>query len=177
MPFEQMNQILPHLYLGNMFAAKNAALLEQNKISHVLVVGVELRKHFPEKFEYYHVSVDDEETEDLLSHFPQCFEFIKAGLDKGGVLVHCAAGVSRSSTVTIGFLMHQHKWTYQYAMKHVQTERPCIWPNTGFVKQLELLEKMGHVVNTESEDYVAYVEDIKKRKAATKPRPAFTSLF
>jgi protein-tyrosine phosphatase len=147
-----------------MFASKNLQLLEGHKITHILVVGNDLQRHYPEQFAYHLISIDDDETEDVLSHFIECFEFINQGLDKGGVLIHCAAGVSRSSTMTIAYLMHKHHWTLQYATNHVRLSRPCIFPNSGFVKQLELFEKMGLTVDLEHPDWIVLVAEMKKLK-------------
>jgi Dual specificity phosphatase, catalytic domain len=46
------------------------------------------------------IPVDDDESADLLQHFPTAAAFISNALTEGGrVLVHCAAGISRSATV------------------------------------------------------------------------------
>lgn len=46
------------------------------------------------------IPVYDTEDADLLQHFPRAIAFIQGALTSGGkVLVHCAAGVSRSATV------------------------------------------------------------------------------
>ncbi len=48
----------------------------------------------------HHVDLSDEPTSNLLQHLPVCVDFIGKNLDDGRkVLVHCAAGVSRSTTV------------------------------------------------------------------------------
>ncbi|KTG38377.1 hypothetical protein cypCar_00018056 [Cyprinus carpio] len=57
---------------------------------------------------------------------------------KGGVvLVHCNAGVSRSASVVIGFLMSQEKMSFDEAFSAVKTARPYIQPNPGFMSQLK----------------------------------------
>jgi len=76
-------------------------------------------------------------NEDLLGHFEQCFNFIEQATSNGGkVLVHCEWGVSRSATVMIAFLMKKLHINYSEARKLLQSKRPEIYPNEGFVEQL-----------------------------------------
>ena len=60
-------------------------------------------------------------------------------------LVNCSAGVSRSASVCIAFLMAEHQMSFQEAFETVAKARPEICPNTGFRDQLleyeELLKK------------------------------------
>ncbi len=42
-----MDEILPNLFLGNYQSARNLDFLVQKKITHILVVGNELDKHYP----------------------------------------------------------------------------------------------------------------------------------
>ena len=61
---------------------------------------------------------------------------------KGGrVFVHCHAGISRSATVCIAYLMQQQKLTVDEAYKFVQSKRPIISPNLGFMGQLMAFQK------------------------------------
>ncbi|VVD04335.1 dual specificity protein phosphatase 14 [Leptidea sinapis] len=52
------------------------------------------------------------------------------------VLVHCVAGVSRSVTLCLAYLIKWQKMTLQDAYHHLKQRRPQIRPNTGFFKQL-----------------------------------------
>jgi dual specificity phosphatase 12 len=54
-------------------------------------------------------------------------------MNKGGkVLVHCFAGVSRSATIIIAYMMQEHGMNYHSAFKFVKSKRPFINPNEGF---------------------------------------------
>lgn len=53
-----------------------------------------------------------------------------------GVLVHCLAGVSRSVTVTVAYLMHALQLTLNDAFDHVRHCKPDISPNFSFMGQL-----------------------------------------
>jgi protein-tyrosine phosphatase len=57
-----------------------------------------------------------------------------------GVLVHCAFGVSRSSTLVIAFLMRKLKIGYLEAFSYVRRKRPVVRPNPGFQEQLKAWE-------------------------------------
>jgi hypothetical protein len=49
----------------------------------------------------------------------------------GRVLVHCAAGVSRSATVVLGYLMSRHEMNLSAAVDHLKAIRPWVCPNAG----------------------------------------------
>ena len=54
----------------------------------------------------------------------------------GVVLVHCAAGCSRSVTVCCAYLMHRHGLNAQRALDLVRKQRPVARPNSAFIEQL-----------------------------------------
>ena len=60
----------------------------------------------PNRFEYINVNVDDDESTDLKRHFRRSNEFVRSAIRKGGrVMIHCRAGVSRSVTLCLAYLM------------------------------------------------------------------------
>ena len=72
-----------------------------------------------------------EAAADIAMHFDACVDFINsARACNGRALVHCRAGVSRSATVVIGYLMTQCKWDLKTALHHVDTKR-FVQPNSG----------------------------------------------
>ncbi|CAM4513577.1 unnamed protein product [Leuciscus chuanchicus] len=107
-------------------------------VTHVLNVSYGVQNVFPDHFTYKTVTMMDIPETDITSNFPECFEFIKeASQQDGVVLVHCNAGVSRSASVVIGFLMSQEKMSFDEAFSAVKTARPSIQPNPGFMNQLK----------------------------------------
>jgi len=71
--------------------------------------------------------------QDISKYFLVAIRFIKEALSNGGkVLVHCYAGVSRSATIVIAYLMQEHNLGYYEAMTFVKRKRPEVFPNAGF---------------------------------------------
>lgn len=62
---------------------------------------------------------------------------------EGVVLVHCNAGVSRSSSIVIGYLMFREGLSFSDAYDQVKLARPSIRPNPGFYQQLERYQPKG----------------------------------
>ena len=61
---------------------------------------------------------------------------------KGGrVFVHCHAGISRSATVCIAYLMQQKQMTLNDAYSFVKSKRPIISPNLHFMGQLMVYQQ------------------------------------
>jgi hypothetical protein len=61
----------------------------------------------------------------------------------GGVLVHCQAGISRSATVVIGYVMWKDRMGADAATARVTAARDVVWPNPGFKCQLREFEALG----------------------------------
>ena len=129
------------LFLGSVAAAYNLSLLKQLGITHILTVCDCLPPKFPGEFQYKLVNVLDAPTANIRQHFKETHEFIATALQRGGtVLVHCFAGVSRSATVVLAYLMKQASLSLQEAIYRVRSKRPFINPNAGFMNQLRKYE-------------------------------------
>ena len=138
--FNDMDEIIDNVYLGNLSAAENVTKLKEVGIKKVLSL---LDGFFPKYNESDNIIqkkfiVPDYHQENIIKIFGDCFKFIK-GEEK--VLVHCAAGASRSATVVIAYLMWNKKMPFEEALKYVQEKRFIVWPNPGFKDQLELFDK------------------------------------
>ena len=60
--------------------------------------------------------------------------------NKNRVLIHCQAGISRSSTVTIAYLIKTRNMKYCDAEDYVRSKREMICPNSGFQRILQQFE-------------------------------------
>ncbi|XP_062850456.1 dual specificity protein phosphatase 19b [Trichomycterus rosablanca] len=135
----QVGIITPFLLLSSQDAASDIETLQQFKVTHILNVAYGVENAFPEHFTYKTVPMLDLPETKLTSYFLQCFEFIDQARkqDDGVVLLHCNAGVSRSASVAIAYLMTNLKMSFAEAYNQVKSARPSIQPNPGFLAQLQ----------------------------------------
>ena len=79
------------------------------------------------------IPLDDWEYSPLNEHFDEAIDFI---MSCKRVLIHCGAGVSRSPTIVILYLMRIGRMSLRQAFDFVFSIRPIIQPNEGFMEQL-----------------------------------------
>lgn len=76
----------------------------------------------PEGFTLHRVAIDDTDKTNILAHFEVCNDIIHSVLQKNqGILVHCQAGVSRSTTLCAAFLMHEYGYTTDGMFQNIVT--------------------------------------------------------
>eukprot|EP01067_Filipodium_phascolosomae_P006334 Filipodium_phascolosomae@DN4593_c0_g1_i1.p1 len=88
-------------------------------------------------FRQMHLSVEDDPDQDITSHIKTAHVFLDCAERVGEkVYVHCYAGVSRSATIVLSYMMKKHKSTLQTAFEELACVRTQIYPNDGFIDQL-----------------------------------------
>jgi len=147
-------EILPgKLYLTSIFEAQDQEFLEKHKITAVLTINNEpLKTNLNTMF----LKLPDNCQSRIGDHFEKIVEFIT---ENECVLVHCHAGVSRSATAVIAFLMHYKNWNLDEAEQFVRSKRPIICPNFSFMGQLKRFENELII-----KQKVREIEDLKNLK-------------
>lgn len=151
-----MTEIMPFLFLGNESDAKNCENLEKKGIYYILNVT----KNIPfynltnsknndvngtSNFVHKRIAVNDCENQNLKNHFGEASNFIdQAKLNNQKVLVHCQAGISRSPTIVIAYLMSRYNMNLNDAYDRVKLFRPIIGPNLIFMNQLQDYDSSLH---------------------------------
>nr|XP_020648679.1 dual specificity protein phosphatase 9 [Pogona vitticeps] len=137
-------QILPNLYLGSARDSANLDTLAKLGISYILNVTPNLPNLFEKNgdFHYKQIPISDHWSQNLSQFFPEAIEFIDEALSRNcGILVHCLAGISRSVTVTVAYLMQKLNLSLNDAYDLVKRKKSNISPNFNFMGQLLDFEK------------------------------------
>eukprot|EP01098_Paradermamoeba_levis_P000765 TRINITY_DN10892_c0_g1_i1.p1 TRINITY_DN10892_c0_g1~~TRINITY_DN10892_c0_g1_i1.p1 ORF type:complete len:346 (-),score=86.57 TRINITY_DN10892_c0_g1_i1:118-1092(-) len=153
------HEIIPKLFLSSEKPPSKLEVIKELGITHIVVAGHELTAHFKASISYHVLPISDWPKEDILRHFDKAVSFIHDAIEKqnGTVLVHCAAGVSRSPSVILSYLMKIHKMSLETAFELVKSKRKIISPNRGFRRQLVIYEKFNHEVDMKSAMYFLYI--------------------
>jgi rhodanese-related sulfurtransferase len=136
-------EILPGLFLGNAAHSEDLTKLQKYNIRYILNVST-LPNVFQDtgKVEYLQIPITDHWSQDLSIHFPSAIKFIEEAKAKNvSCLVHCLAGVSRSVTITLAYLMYAKDLGLNEAFTFVRARKPDISPNFHFMEQLYTFER------------------------------------
>ena len=139
--FTQVAKITDYLFLCGAASVTERNIREYG-ITSVINMTLDVKPLTMPNLETYQIRMDDTPNSKLSTYFDKVADRIHAAKNKGGkTLVHCVAGVSRSATMCIAYLMRYHKVSLLHAYTYVKTKRPVIRPNTGFFRQLIDYEK------------------------------------
>jgi len=134
------DQIIPNLYLGGIEAVADSHRVSSQGIKAICCCLREMEypsSEFCKDVEYYRVDVEDMGHEPIELFFPEATEFIHSWISREQpVLVHCRAGVSRSASVVIAYLMTYHSYSLHEAFFVVRSHRSVATPNIGFMEKL-----------------------------------------
>ncbi|KAI9271728.1 protein-tyrosine phosphatase-like protein [Phascolomyces articulosus] len=149
---QHMNEIVPRLFVGNQIAGSIQDLLKEHGITHILALGIFEPIH--DHIIFKNIRIMDVPEENLIQHLDDTFDFIHDAYENGGsILVHCEAGMSRSTAVVAAYLMRTRQLSPQAALDMVKAKRTFAQPNSGFMEQLDLYQLLQYRVDT---SHVAY---------------------
>ena len=126
------------LFVGNMKDAGDVTALQKAGIDHVLNVTTAAPGYQTcASIVYKQLRADDNGHQNLKQYFNEAFEFIDLARRRGGaVLIHCQAGVSRSPTIAVAYLIKNFPMPMVEAYRFVKARRSIISPNLNFMGQL-----------------------------------------
>ena len=119
------------VWIGSIHTAFNKDFLSDNAVTHIMNLS-NSPSSFPDLFCYLTLTLRDKDASNLLCCVPASNIFIESALQglqnvanpRGGVLVHCTGGRSRSAAMIIAYMMSTHGQDYDEAMRFLRTKRP-----------------------------------------------------
>ena len=138
---ENIDKITDKIYLGDIDGAREVNYLKQEKITHIIsLAGKIFSPEYEEGlFKRKIIDIIDFEDENIFQYFKDCIQFIESAKK---IYIHCMAGVSRSATIVIAYIMWKEHKSYYQAFLDVKYKREFIEPNKGFIFQLKYFESM-----------------------------------
>jgi protein-tyrosine phosphatase len=123
------------LYLGNINDANDISFLNLYDIDTIINVACDgnIKKIIRITKTVHNFNIRDDTDENISKHFKKIIRLIDSG---ECVLVNCMAGISRSATIVIAYLMTKQNLTFQEAFNFVKSKRSIINPNESFITQL-----------------------------------------
>uniref|UniRef100_A0A914R9F5 Dual specificity protein phosphatase 14 n=2 Tax=Parascaris TaxID=6254 RepID=A0A914R9F5_PAREQ len=176
--YAQITEIIDGLYICGV-ASLNAKNVEKYNISLIINATTEVpNARCLGAIPRAKLWLEDIPSADLYSHLHfQCDQIEEVVSLGGNVLVHCVAGVSRSASLCLAFLVKYRNMSLRDAYRHMASRRPLVRPNIGFWRQLisfeqEVTRSVGSVRLVHLDDQLVpdvYVSSDEK-EAPSKPK-------
>ncbi len=145
------NEILPNLYLGSIFPpCFNQQFVDKIEVCIDMIdyndVGLQVYMNGiePHKFKndpnktYHNFPIYDHPSENIDKYFDSTYQIIDNALTQyKPIYIHCYAGVSRSASIVIAYIMKKYNVPYEIALSMARQRRMVVNPNLGFTNQLK----------------------------------------
>lgn len=151
-----MSRILDNLVLASSFEIMSYKLYEKSSI----IINAAIEVHIPSipnltviDLNWQDSPMQDINKDNLLLKLIQLIDSYIC--ENKTVVVNCYAGISRSSTIVIAYLMAKNRWSLEESINFVKSRRSIVNPNEGFIKQLKNIEP---VLLSYSKEVVNYLK-------------------
>jgi len=149
-----IDEIVNNLFVADWYSSDDIPLLKQHKITCIITVETTekseriLAQYRAHGITHYQIKIYDHPSEDIRPYLEPSFNCIRDHIARGGkVLVHCYAGVSRSISIILWYiikLLYLNHLTghlspsevVNYSLCLCRRHRPIANPNPGFMLQL-----------------------------------------
>ncbi|CCU55702.1 protein tyrosine phosphatase 2 [Choristoneura biennis entomopoxvirus] len=149
-----ISKINNNIYLGGLYNYNIEELknfLSNNNIKCIITIWnlerLDIKKLNINENDYLYIYADDTTNEIIMNYFDITNDFIISKINEGKkILIHCYAGISRSATIVINYIMNKYDIDFNSAKLLVQDKRK-INPNDSFVYQLKLYNINKNIKN------------------------------
>ena len=141
------SKIIENLYLGNQYSTTIIKRIDtivsigcNSKANNITnnITNKNTNKN-TNKITNYKISVRDKKSTDLTPHLDNVTDYINEELNKKHkVLVHCKAGINRSTAFVLAYLCKYEKMSIEDAKKILSIKRPIVKFQEHYMKQIEM---------------------------------------
>jgi protein-tyrosine phosphatase len=140
------NEIISGLWIGDANSALNESFIKKNNITVIVNCTPDIPSKFKENgVEYLRLNLDDslkkKDFDKMIAYLPHAVHYIHDKHKKKGkkVLVHCHAGMQRSTAVVIGYLCNFYNMELAKAAALILSKRPVAFHNGKHINFIDSL--------------------------------------
>ncbi|OTF76283.1 hypothetical protein BLA29_008481, partial [Euroglyphus maynei] len=135
-PFSNLDMIVPGIYQTGT-TGLIIETMNEYRIKMIINATYEMPLLKHSDIISFRVPVEDDCQEPIENYFDDVADLMEATRLRGyGSIVHCMAGVSRSATLILAYMIKYTTFTLYEAFLHAKSIRQPIRPNIGFIQQL-----------------------------------------
>lgn len=134
-----MSEIIERkLFLGNLFDTADNDFLNKNKIKTIICVAEGCKLNITNaEINVIQYNLQDDYTCEIDKVFDEISDIIEEHIiNNNAILINCYAGVSRSATIVIAYLMKYKRMDLKSAFIWVRKQRNRVCPNSHFMECL-----------------------------------------
>lgn len=131
------------LYLGGVLAFYDKPFMRNMK---AVVTVMDEPIDVSHSVRHMYIKANDDTHTTLAPVFEYAYKFIEENMQhRRPVFVHCRAGMSRSATIVLYYLMRKYHLSLMDALVYLKSRRPIVRPNNAFLEQLANAENVGFI--------------------------------
>jgi predicted protein tyrosine phosphatase len=141
-----LDKIDDRIYIGGETAASNRHTIDRYDISHILNLAVDSKPYDHSGIRILKAQIEDSQIAPD-GYFESIANLISSIVNNHteNIMVHCVAGISRSVTAVMSYLLLHKQLKFYDALSVIQSARPCASPHPMLV--YSILRDFGDRIN------------------------------